>query len=370
MSEAGALAAISSSLLMTIGFIVWDQNWKGSAFHLNLFKCTLASILFLVVAYFLSTPSRWARWDVAMLCISSFIGIVIGDLLWLQALSCIGARRVIVVDSIKPFLATILGAVFINENVKLPTLTGMFITVLGITIVALERSSEQSREPVVELNDTSHPTDTIEMSSSTSANIEPEGQHNPIDIERGLIQGYLFAAVNVAFDAVGSLLTKVYGITMSTWEINLIRFGFATICLVSIWYIAYAVVRCFSAAEIKFQRVAFSDNESASSSSERCDRSSSWQSVLFGSMYISPKMDYMQWHKVGVGVLFVTFACPTLANFALFRLDLGSCLTLTSLSPVFALPLVYLMKGEEVSLRGCLGAAISVLGIFIMSFDQ
>jgi hypothetical protein len=84
MSGVGALAAISSSLLMTVGFIVWDQNWKGSVFHLNLFKCALASILFLLVAFFLSTPSRWAVEDVVMLCISSFIGIVIGDLLWLQ----------------------------------------------------------------------------------------------------------------------------------------------------------------------------------------------------------------------------------------------------------------------------------------------
>ena len=84
MSGVGAVAATSSSLLMTIGFIVWDQNWKGSAFNLNLFKCTLASIIFLVVAYFFSIPSIWASWDVGMLCISSFIGIVIGDLLWLQ----------------------------------------------------------------------------------------------------------------------------------------------------------------------------------------------------------------------------------------------------------------------------------------------
>ena len=47
-----------------------------------------------------------------MLCFSSLIGIVIGDWFWLKALKLIGARKVIIIDSIKPFLGAILGYVY------------------------------------------------------------------------------------------------------------------------------------------------------------------------------------------------------------------------------------------------------------------
>ena len=81
-------------------------------------------------------------------------------------------------------------------------------------------------------------------------------------------------------------------------------------------------------------------------------------------------MTTFQWHKVALGVLFVTFTCPSLSNYALFQIDLGTCLTLTSLGPLFSIPLVYLMKGEVVSRRAIIGATLSVTGIMIMSFTS
>ena len=46
----GVGAALISPLAMTIGFYVWGEHWNGSAFSLNLFKCTLASSLFILTA--------------------------------------------------------------------------------------------------------------------------------------------------------------------------------------------------------------------------------------------------------------------------------------------------------------------------------
>ena len=48
----GLIAAISAPLFMTIGFLIWDIEWKkagGSAFALNMFKCNLASLAFLIM---------------------------------------------------------------------------------------------------------------------------------------------------------------------------------------------------------------------------------------------------------------------------------------------------------------------------------
>lgn len=80
-----------------------------------------------------------------------------------------------------------------------------------------------------------------------------------------------------------------------------------------------------------------------------------------------PMMTSGQWHSVVCGVLFVTFTCPALSNYALFQIDLGTCLTLTSLGPLFSIPLVYIIRGEVVSKRGMSGACLSVIGVAIMA---
>ena len=46
----GILAALAAPLVMTVGFIVWDNHWAGSPFSLNLYKCNLASIGFVILS--------------------------------------------------------------------------------------------------------------------------------------------------------------------------------------------------------------------------------------------------------------------------------------------------------------------------------
>jgi drug/metabolite transporter (DMT)-like permease len=314
--------------------------------------------------------------ELAMLCTSSLLGIVVGDLLWLRALVCIGARRVIIVDSIKPFIAAVLGMVFIGEELRLATLAGMFTTVFGVIIVSLEKSPGQemvqtdtSNRTELELNAMHGSKEAVNASASALEESSSDGELQESN-ETAIVRGYLFAAVNVAFDAVGSLLTKVYGVTMSTWEINLVRFGFAASCLLLMLYTVYFTKLYFSRrtnGHIQFERVSSVDIQSSIGDMQNFTTSKTWGIVL-ETVLSPPNMTAWNWHAVGIGILFVTFSCPALANYALFKLDLGSCLTYTSLSPIFSLPLVYIMKGEVVSFRGCTGAMISVLGIIIMSF--
>ena len=87
---------------MTLGFIVWDKVWTGSAIQLNAFKCTLASAMFAAVLSIWPSEARGLRgtWEcggsetcLPMLLLSAFIGITVGDNVWLQALKVLGARR-------------------------------------------------------------------------------------------------------------------------------------------------------------------------------------------------------------------------------------------------------------------------------------
>ena len=389
----GWLAAISSSFFMTVGFIIYGEDWKGSPFQLNLYKCSLASVLFLIVAYFTSpaSTSAWGSLNVSMLLISSFIGTGIGDITWLKALSILGARRVIVVDSIKPFLASILGTIFLNEVVHFLTFVGMAFTVLGVLIVSLERDKDNSDEENNDYKDINrdsrdtqlnvlHNNGELQMEElSKQRNDGCDGvEKGESDGSRGanhenvFCRGYALAALNVGLDAVGSLLTKMFGFEMNSFEINLIRFGFAAICLIAMLYIVY-IVEIFSMRQSggSFGRVF--NEDITDESVDRTEEDPSDKITIFlipkREMIAYPVMTTVQWHKVALGVLFVTFTCPSLSNYALFQIDLGTCLTLTSLGPLFSIPLVYLMKGEIVTWRAVAGAILSVAGIMMMSFS-
>lgn len=119
----GTLAALLSPLLMSVGFVIWDKHWKGSAFALNLLKCSLASLGFLLLSLLtrLDAPfsaSVFTDEAVYYLAVSSAIGILVGDIAWLEALRVIGARRVIVVDTLKPFLSALLGYAVLGEELN------------------------------------------------------------------------------------------------------------------------------------------------------------------------------------------------------------------------------------------------------------
>mmetsp|Transcript_30985 Transcript_30985/g.66693 ORF Transcript_30985/g.66693 Transcript_30985/m.66693 type:complete len:95 (+) Transcript_30985:182-466(+) len=87
----GLSTASLAPLVYVVGFIIWGTSWKSSAYALNLFKCTLASLIFMIIAQ--STPTNnQAPFDQLMIMVSSVIGIVIGDNTWLMALKMIGAR--------------------------------------------------------------------------------------------------------------------------------------------------------------------------------------------------------------------------------------------------------------------------------------
>ena len=164
-AASGIVAALSAPFLLDVGFVIWDKHWRGSSFALNLYKCTLASIGFLILSFATRPPGATATsttaddgddvegrgpafppelftvQSVGFLMLSSTIGILIGDWTWLEALQLIGARPVVLMDSIKPFLAALLGWVILGESLQWPAFVGMALTVGGVVWVSLERES-------------------------------------------------------------------------------------------------------------------------------------------------------------------------------------------------------------------------------------
>ena len=143
----GVTAAAFTPLLGALGLFIWNKVWTGDAYALNLVKCSVGSLGFI----FMGLCTRAGAWlsgadDVAVfwLIVSSFVGIVIGDNLWLHSLSVLGARRVILIDILKPFIALTFAHLLLREGVGYATVLGMCVTLAGVLTVALEREGGDS----------------------------------------------------------------------------------------------------------------------------------------------------------------------------------------------------------------------------------
>ncbi|KAL3759623.1 hypothetical protein ACHAWU_009770 [Discostella pseudostelligera] len=122
----------------------------------TVFKCNVASLGFIIMCFargFAISSSSTSEYNdevdekesivftsvnVGYLILSSTLGIIVGDVLWLEALCILGAKHVIVIDSIKPFGAAILGCVVLDEVLMPPAWGGMVLTVVGVGVVAWE----------------------------------------------------------------------------------------------------------------------------------------------------------------------------------------------------------------------------------------
>eukprot|EP01040_Poterioochromonas_malhamensis_P006149 gene6149-6616_t len=355
----GVIAAAISPLAMTFGFILWGKSWKSSAYSLNLFKCTFAATIFMIIAFSIRWTISVTPYEQFMIILSSILGIVIGDNTWLLALQMIGAKRVIIIDTFKPLLAAVLGSWILNEPFTWTIGLGIIMSTIGIVLVSIEKNDDESSE---------------EKPSVTSNN-QPNRQTNDHSFQYYCI-GYFLAFINVFLDAIGSVLTKQFGTELNTWEINFLRFGFASISMAAIAVSYYYYVQIYSsspetrtksALNIEFTAVEIDEEgdevrgEEPESKEGHNNPNRTWYKFPHYS-----SMNPSDWNHVIVGICFVTFLCPALSNYALFQIPLGLCLTLTSLGPVYSIPLVYILSSEKTGTQGIVGAVMAVAGVAIM----
>eukprot|EP00566_Odontella_aurita_P002152 CAMPEP_0113567196 /NCGR_PEP_ID=MMETSP0015_2-20120614/23137_1 /TAXON_ID=2838 /ORGANISM="Odontella" /LENGTH=1052 /DNA_ID=CAMNT_0000469555 /DNA_START=422 /DNA_END=3580 /DNA_ORIENTATION=- /assembly_acc=CAM_ASM_000160 len=187
--------------------------------------------------------------------------------------------------------------------------------------------------------------------------------------------GYGLALLNVLFDAYASLLTKQHGSGMTTWEINLIRMGFAGLCMLAISgclrvrdYLAWrarASRRKRRPSGAGKQR--YFDQEWSSDDGTTSGESLEHYHVRAAyAWYRMPSMPMRPWVVVSLGVLFVSFLSPALSNYALFEIAIALAVTLGSVTPLFTLPLGWILKGERPTKQGVVGAGTAALGVVVL----
>lgn len=436
----GIMASLFSPLLMVFGFMLWDKNWKAGAYQLNCFKGSLASSFFLITALVHGiNHSVFKTHNILILFLSSFLGIVIGDSTWLMALQIIGARRVIIVDTMKPGLGAIFGAIFLGEPLTVMDGIGLVLTSIGVLIVCLEEQQIDDETSSTNTdNEARKDHGNSDGSGSGSGNVDGNENDNSNTKESltfmGALWGYTLAAINVILDAYGAILTKGWGSAFTPFEIALLRFGFASVVLFSTaavyglivdgslpWNQKQITESASTSKDVSSNAVVFvelsqldddtlENNDSIRMEKDDEDLDSkmeggnanvnadngfpgieydddledpmddglpvhvSYGPALQSKWYQFPyahEMSTYNWISVCFAVLCVTYTCTALNNFALFQISVGLQMTLTSISPIYALPVGYLIKRELVTMRAVCGSVISVFGIaFLCIFDK
>lgn len=332
LPDLGIAFGLFAPLVGTLGFLLWDTHWKGSAFALNLVKNTVATILFAIAASLSAggLPSALGLLDrdaVGALCSSSLVGVVIGDLTWLSAMKVLGARRVLVVDSLKPLSAAFAGGMFFNEAIDFSSILFMSCTVFGVLVVALERNgSDNSSVP-------------SGGGSGTNA-----------------LWGYVLAILNVVFHVAGASLTKDFGPHVGVWAVGFVRFGFAAACL------ACTAGTCRLAAFMS-RSTRGRGHAGIAGSVEQGTLSFLPALPAKGQWYEMPVQGHEAWTRIVAGAILVTFLSPALGYVALFKVPISFWVTLDSLGPVYALPLAWLVRQERASPAAVAGSMLAAAGI-------
>ena len=398
----GVLAAAATPLLGAIGLFIWSKVWTGDAFALNLVKCSVGTLGF-VVAGVASRSGAWlsnASAEVtAWLVLSAFIGIVVGDNLWLHSLRVLGARRVILIDILKPFIALGMAKAALGEGVSVAVALGMCVTLGGVLTVSLEENRTGDEAADVESSDreygnTGSRNDTNARDTETDVaetnDIEgvvgavdenPTPEHlrasassaprrnpalktlKPPFSPSAFVGGYVAAAANVALDTWGTVLTKQHGGGLNTWEINFVRFGSAA-----------ATLALFAAAKrtaARFRRANSRETRKLAARERETDVSYRDTETNETHETIFPVLSKRSWVQILLGVAFTTFLAPGLGNYALFRVSsLAVFSTLMCVGPIYALPLGKMVNDEPITARAVIGSVVAILGTMPMFFGK
>ncbi len=145
-SHLGEYAALLTAVFWTITAIAFESAGKKvGSLSTNLIRLFMAFIF--IGIYSQVTRGSFIPFDASAhnwiwLSLSGFVGFVIGDLLLFEAYVVIGSRISMLIMSLTPPITAFFGWLLMGEILTPQNLLGMFLTILGIMIVILDRKSK------------------------------------------------------------------------------------------------------------------------------------------------------------------------------------------------------------------------------------
>lgn len=307
----GELAAIGTSLCFSFGSVLFTLSGREIGSPLVNRMRLLVSLLLVMLLHTLTfgrplpLDAGSDRWF--WLGLSGFIGLALGDAFLFQAFVLIGPRLAMLMMALAPVLGVLLAGIFLHETLAGVELLGIGITLVGIMLVVADRSGSKS-------------SDEAKTDEAGSSEAKPA-------YSRRYILGLLCGLGGAVGQASGLVLSKM-GLAdgFPALSGNVIRLVIAGGI---IWVLAIAnrqLIPTYRTVRAHPRALA----------------------MLTGGAILGPVL--------GVWLSLV----------AVQNTNVGVASTLSSLMPIFLIPISYVVFKERVTKQAILGTAVTFVGMIVL----
>lgn len=143
----GEIAGVLTAVFWTVTSLAFESAGKKvGSLAVNLIRLVMAFFFiglysFFARGFFFPTDASLYQWE--WLTISGLVGFVVGDLLLFQAFVVVGARISMLMMSLAPPIAALVGWLVLGEVLMADKWLGMAVTMTGIVIVILKREKSE-----------------------------------------------------------------------------------------------------------------------------------------------------------------------------------------------------------------------------------
>jgi len=138
----GELSALSAAMCWSIAVIIFKSASKTlSPILITALKNSIALFSFLLLFMFLDIPLWYSDFeysDYFKIFISGILGMGIGDILFIYALSQIGANRIAIMNCFEPAVIYCFSILFLGTILTLQQLAGFAIVIISLLIISYE----------------------------------------------------------------------------------------------------------------------------------------------------------------------------------------------------------------------------------------
>ncbi len=139
----GFVAALSAAMFWSIAVIIFKSaSEEISPFLITALKNTIATVCFMLLFYFANIPiwyDGFEKLDYFKIIISGILGMGLADVIFLYALSKIGANRIALINCFEPVVIYILSFLFLNTILSNQQLFGFIIVIIAILMINYEK---------------------------------------------------------------------------------------------------------------------------------------------------------------------------------------------------------------------------------------
>lgn len=306
MPYLGELSALATAVCWSFTAIFFSEAGRRvGSFRVNCVRLLFAVAIYVVVMLVSEGrlfPEDLNRGQVFYLALSGLIGLVLGDGLGFKALVMIGPRLTTLLWGTAPIMATIIGRVFLGEELRLVQYGGIALTIGGVSWVVAERRF------------------TSDSRTKLQAGHPDEGT---------MFKGVLLGLGAALGQATGLILSKHAMLNMGG-ELDALPASFLRMLSSGIMIWTFALLRGKLVDTLKALR--------------------NGPAMLFAAG----------------GAIFGPFMGVWTSLIAVARIPAGIAVTLNSTTPIWIIPNVILYYKEKVSLRALIGAVIAVGGVAVL----